>query len=76
MMAVDIDDAGGSLKIGEPRRLFRGDYIFDSANPYGRTYAVALDGRFLMILAEPRSVWTRLDVVLNWFEVLRDRVGQ
>ena len=73
MMAVEIRVGGRGLQIGEPLRLFTGEF---RSHDFGRTYAVAPDGRFLMILREPHSIPTRLDVVLNWFDVLNEKVGR
>jgi hypothetical protein len=56
----------------KPQVMFTGDYI----NVMGIEYDVAPDGRhFVMIQAnEPKAPPTELNVVLNWFNDLKQRV--
>ncbi len=54
--------------------LFEGSYEFSPNGTSG--YDVSLDGqRFLMVQAtEPEPPATQINVVLNWFEELKQRV--
>ena len=73
------------FRVGAPQRLFRGQYWYGVASPdgaLGRAWDVDPNNdRFLMITlpdvaggqsGEPSSV--RINVVLNWFEELKERV--
>jgi dipeptidyl aminopeptidase/acylaminoacyl peptidase len=65
LMAVAVEEHGGSLTFGEPARLIDTDivglhYPFD----------VAPDGRFVAILEDPEAAPNRIHVVFNWFEEL------
>ncbi len=54
-----------------PTLLFVGDYV----NISGRSYDVSPDGRFLLLKGEEEtSSPTRLNVVVNWFEELKENV--
>ena len=73
MMAVDITTQA-SVSAGKPRMLFEGPYV-----PTGVThpnYDISPDGqRFLMIKqSEQESAPTQVNVVLNWFEELKQKV--
>jgi hypothetical protein len=72
MMAVDIVTRP-TLKAGKPRLLFAG--AFAKGGPW-RDYDVSPDGRrFLMLKPTKEDVpLTQLNVVLNWFEELKERV--
>jgi Tol biopolymer transport system component/predicted Ser/Thr protein kinase len=76
MMSVPIETSP-SFKAGTPKVLFKGEY-FSRAN--GTQYSVTPDGnRFLMMkdaAAKPGSapLPQQIDVVLNWFEELKQRV--
>lgn len=68
MMAVSIESqADGTIEVGESQVLFDGrDY---QSAFYGFTnYDVASDGRFIMVKDSPP---TRINVVLNWSEELK-----
>jgi eukaryotic-like serine/threonine-protein kinase len=70
VMAVSVSTEGASFKAGKPTPLFGGPYLRTS-------WDVSADGqRFLMIKAGgPFSASiTRLNVVLNWQEELKQRV--
>ncbi len=71
MMAVSIDTEP-DLRIGTPHALFPWNYTWGGGTVH---YAVAGDGRFLMLKEAPQ-VWPpqRIDVDLNWFEWIRDRM--
>ena len=72
MMAVDIVTQP-TLRPGKPRLLF--ERAFAKGGPW-RNYDVSLDGRrFLMLKPTQEDVpLTQLNVVLNWFEELKERV--
>jgi Tol biopolymer transport system component/predicted Ser/Thr protein kinase len=66
MMAVSIRQDGSIISV--PHRLF------DVSN-YAGYYDVSPDGkRFLMIRLDPGSVPHQLNVILNWFDELRQRL--
>ena len=64
-----------TLDIGVPEVVFQGRYAFGPAGPRAN-YDVTADGqRFLMISAgETDSDRMQINVVLNWFEELKERV--
>ncbi len=71
MMAVEITTEP-DFRIGEPVELWKRPYfsleVFPRAN-----YDVAPDGRFLMLgLPAPRLV--TINVVLNWFSEVQERM--
>ena len=75
LMAVGIDTES-VFSSGTPEVLFSLlDYVFP--NPRGHSYDVAPDGRFLMLKdvtgADPRAGF-QINIVLNWFEELKERV--
>lgn len=72
MMAVDIVNQPG-FAAGRPRKLFEGRY---GENPLNPNYDVSRDGqRFLMTReSEQDSSATQINVVLNWFEELKQKV--
>jgi eukaryotic-like serine/threonine-protein kinase len=73
MMAVDITTQPG-FYAGKPRMLFEGQYV---PSPFtAPTYDVAPDGqRFLMLKAnEQAQAPAQINVVLNWFEELKQKV--
>ncbi len=72
-MAVSVDLASG--RIGRPTALFTGSFI--SLNFASPSYQVTPDGnRFLMIKRLPELAPRRVNVVLNWFEELREKAGK
>jgi hypothetical protein len=73
MMAVDIATQPG-FSAGAPRTLFEGQY---ASAPFPTTnYDVSSDGqRFLMVKpSEQEAATTQINVVLNWFEELKQKV--
>jgi len=72
MKAVDVTTQG-TFSAGKPRVLFEGSYV-----PTPRTfqdYDVSPDGqRFLMLKPEQSQALTQINVVLNWFEELKQKV--
>ncbi|HEV2521582.1 MAG TPA: protein kinase [Candidatus Acidoferrales bacterium] len=74
MMAVDIATQP-SFAAGKPRMLFEGPYVLTGATV--PNYDVSPDGqRFLMLkpAEKPRAAPTQINVVLNWFEELNQKV--
>jgi hypothetical protein len=74
MMAVDIT-AQPSFSAGKPRVLFEGPYLPTPAT--FPNYDVSLDGqRFLMLKPAEKiqAQSTQINVVLNWFEELKQKV--
>ena len=71
MMAVSIE-TDPEVRIGTPQALFPWTYTWAGGAVH---YAVAADARFLMLKEAPQ-VWPpqKIDVVLNWFEELKERV--
>ncbi len=74
MMAVDISLQPG-FSAGKPRMLFEGSFLLSTvAQP---NYDISPDGqRFLMVKAveQAQSAPTQINVVLNWFEELKQKV--
>jgi len=73
MMVIPIQTSP-SFNAGKPRLLFEGR--FQAGYPGQPNYDVASDGRrFLMVESEWEPTVTKLNVVLNWFEELKQRMG-
>jgi eukaryotic-like serine/threonine-protein kinase len=72
MMAVDVATEG-AFSAGKPKVLFEGTYV-----PTPRSfpdYDVSPGGqRFLMLKADEEATPTQINVVLNWFEELKQKV--
>ncbi len=67
VMAVGVETEP-EFRAGTPRLLFEGSYLV----AIGRFYDVSADGqRFVMIQPEEGSAPTQINVVLNWFEELK-----
>jgi eukaryotic-like serine/threonine-protein kinase len=72
MMVVDVETKP-TFRPSRPRTLFEGRHY--GMNPYGYSYDVAPDGRFLMIRPDPaESGPAHVNVILNWFEEVKRRV--
>jgi hypothetical protein len=76
MMSVPITTTGRSLGFGTPRALFEGSYVMEGSDVGGgRSYALAPDGRFLMMKEqkgmEGGSGSREIVVILNWIEELK-----
>ena len=73
MFAVPIT-TDPDLEVGEPELLFEGNYFLCSY--WGRVYDISLDGeQFLMVSETEQEVNPRhYNVVLNWFEELKQLV--
>ena len=66
MLRVSVGNAA-RLNVSRPVVLFR--------LQFGDGYSVARDGRFLVAQRDPDAPPTRVNVILNWFDELRARVG-
>ena len=65
----------GPLSVGDSKKLFEIRAASGRSTMHAG-YAVSPDGRrFLVLLLDPRAIPTQINVVLNWFEELRSRVG-
>ena len=81
MMAVPVSTMP-TLKIGQPKVLFEGDYELGPGGPRTNSnYDVTPDGqRFLMVAPESTAdtgqpaFRPNINIVLNWFEELKRRV--
>ncbi len=72
MMVVDITTQP-AFSAGKPRMLFEGRYL-SGGSPLAN-YDVSADGqRFLMIKASEEAPPTQINIVLNWFEELKQKV--
>ncbi len=72
LMAVDITTQP-TFQAGTPRVVLEGGFQLVSGTQ-GRDYDVSPDGqRFLMVQGDEANL-TQLNVVLNWFEELKQRV--
>jgi len=74
MMAVDITNQP-AFAVGRPRLLFEGQYLTTVAT--FPNYDVSPDGqRFLMLkpVEQEQAAPTQINVVLNWFEELKQKV--
>ena len=70
---VAIQGTQSGLNVGEPEFLF--DRVFRGRYP-GPSYSITSDGLFLLSRRAPRGETSPryLNVVLNWFEELKQRV--
>jgi serine/threonine-protein kinase len=75
MMAVEVTTQP-TFSAGKPKVLFEGQYLAVQAGLTGTAYDVSPDGqRFLMVKeTEPSTSVTQINVVLNWFEELKQKV--
>jgi len=75
MMALDVATQP-SFSAGKPHMLFEGQYFTSDWPLIGTAYDVSADGqRFLMVKAtEQSSSATQINVVLNWFEELKQKI--
>ena len=68
MMSVRVDLATGAP--GIPSQILQGSYRYGTKN-----YDVTADGqRFLMVKPRTEEEGREVVVVLNWFEVLKERM--
>jgi eukaryotic-like serine/threonine-protein kinase len=75
MMAVEVTTQP-TFSAGKPNALFEGQYLAVERGLTGTAYDVSPDGqRFLMVKqTEPSTSVTQINVVLNWFEELKQKV--
>jgi eukaryotic-like serine/threonine-protein kinase len=75
MMALEVATQPGFVA-GKPHMLFEGQYFANDWPQVSTVYDVSADGqRFLMVkAAEQASSATQINVVLNWFEELKQKV--
>ncbi len=70
IMAVDVRTQPTFEVLGAPEALFSGPYDFTQVGNWG----VGPGGQFVMIKSDPTTL-RQFQVVLNWFEELRERAG-
>jgi eukaryotic-like serine/threonine-protein kinase len=63
MMRVAVDARGPSFTAGNPEKLFSGPFDMTYTG-----YALAKDGRFILVEIDPQARLTQLHAVLNWSE--------
>jgi hypothetical protein len=66
-----------TFSAGKPKVLFEGQYLGVQAGLLGTAYDVSPDGqRFLMLkpVEQAQAGPTQINVVLNWFEELKQKV--
>jgi serine/threonine-protein kinase len=76
MMVVEYQTQP-TFSAGKPRLLFEGNYVANAPANAAAFYSVAPDGqRFLMTKTpeQPQAALTQINVVLNWFEELKQKV--
>jgi serine/threonine-protein kinase len=74
VMSVPVTISADTFTQGNSRVLFEGSYVRESAEAFaGRGYALAPDGRFLMMKAADvaGNATQQIIVVLNWSEELK-----
>jgi serine/threonine-protein kinase len=74
MMAVDVRTTP-EFSASKPRRLF--ERAYEASDAYWPNYDVSPDGRrFLMLRSvdAPHAAARQINIVLNWFEELKQRV--
>jgi len=75
MMVVGIT-MQPSFSVGKPKMLFAGEYVLPGFPSSYENYDISPDGqRFLMVKdSEQAAEVTQINVVLNWFEELKQKV--
>jgi serine/threonine-protein kinase len=76
MMVVDYQTEP-TFSAGKPRLLFEGNYVANAPTSGGAFYSVSPDGqRFLMtqVPEQQQSSLTQVNMVLNWFEEVKQKV--
>ena len=77
-MAVAVE-AAQTFKCGKPEPLFRETYTSLSLQD-GYTWDISPDGKRFLMMKEPGTTTSaegtprKIDIVLNWFEELKQRV--
>jgi len=72
MMAAAVNTTG-RLSSSAPVQLFNGGWTLSQSFPFD---VMPDDQRFLMVQQPREAVPTRIDVVLNWFTTLNERMGR
>jgi serine/threonine-protein kinase len=76
IISVGVQTNGG-IVAGEPRVMVTGVYGVEYTSSGSQTYDVAPDGqRFVTTQSVEHAAPRQIRVVLNWFEELKERVGQ
>ncbi len=63
------------LAVGDSKKLFEMPAAFGRSQMHSG-YAVSPDGRFFVLILDRRAIPTQINVVLNWFEDLKAKVGK
>jgi hypothetical protein len=71
VLAVDVS-ARPSFSAGKPRVLFEGRYV--RAQGSLPDYDVSPDGQRFLMLKSVEQPATQINIVLNWFEELKEKV--
>ena len=74
MMSVSVNEAG-EFKVGTPRPVFKGNFSYGLGISIAN-YDATPDGRRFVMVREDKSAQSRIHVVLNWFEELRQLASQ
>jgi Tol biopolymer transport system component len=73
LMVVDIA-ADAALVASTPRVLFEGEYEASVGGNNGRDYDISPDGQRFVMVKSSTGQSSQIDVVINWFEELKQRV--
>ncbi len=74
-LVASVSSTGGVLSVGDSRKLFE-VRAAPGRSSFQAGFSVSPDGRrFLVQLLDPRAIPTQINVVLNWFDELRAKVG-
>jgi len=81
LLVVPIQATASSLAVGAPTRVFDDPYLSDIGGSAGAmaNYDISPDGKRFVMVEEPRQTRSagsepvRLQVILNWFEELKQR---
>jgi hypothetical protein len=74
MMVVDVKTAP-EFSASKPRRLF--EWAYERSDAYWPNYDATADGKRLLMLRyiePPHAAQRQINVVLNWFDELKQRV--
>ena len=63
-----------TFSAGRPSVLFEGSYVVSTITRAYRYYDVSPDGQRFLMLKEAGTEEAQINVVLNWFEELKERV--
>jgi Tol biopolymer transport system component len=80
LMAVRIEERGGSLVVSSPTLVFDDPYRPDTGGAQGgvANYDIAPDGKRFVMVDEPQRMAAtqiaRIEVILNWLDELKRRV--